>query len=95
MRLTKFESETIKRIVEANIKDADVYLFGSRTDDKKKGGDIDLLIISDNDVTLRMRRKIYLELEDELGEQKIDIVASKRKKLVPFAKLAMLEGIKL
>lgn len=95
MRLTKFESETIKRIVEANIKDADVYLFGSRTDDKKKGGDIDLLVISDNDVTLRMRRKIYLELEDELGEQKIDIVASNRKKLVPFAKLAMLEGIKL
>jgi predicted nucleotidyltransferase len=95
MRLTKFESETIKRIVEANIKDADVYLFGSRTDDEKKGGDIDLLVISDNDVTLRMRRKIYLELEDELGEQKIDIVASNRKKLVPFAKLAMLEGIKL
>ena len=95
MRLTKFESETIKRIIEENIKDADVYLFGSRTDDEKKGGDIDLLVISDSDVTLRMRRKIYLELEDELGEQKIDIVASNRKKLVPFAKLAMLEGIKL
>ncbi len=95
MRLTKFEAEAIRTIVKENIRDADVYLFGSRVDDKKKGGDIDLLIISDDDVTLRMRRKIYLELEDELGEQKIDIVAANRKKPVPFAKLAMLEGIKL
>jgi predicted nucleotidyltransferase len=95
MRLTKFEAETIRAIVKENIKDADVYLFGSRVDDKKRGGDIDLLIISDHDVTLRMRRKIYLELEDELGEQKIDIVAANRERLVPFAKLAMLDGIKL
>jgi predicted nucleotidyltransferase len=95
MRLTKFEAEAIRAIVKENIKDADVYLFGSRVDDKKKGGDIDLLIISDHDVTLRMRRKIYLELEDELGEQKIDIVAANRTRLVPFARLAMLEGIKL
>ena len=95
MRLTKFEAETIRAIVKENIKDADVYLFGSRVDDKKKGGDIDILIISDHAVTLRMRRKIYLELEDELGEQKIDIVAANREKLVPFARLAMLEGIKL
>jgi predicted nucleotidyltransferase len=95
MRLTKFEAETIRAIVKENIKDADVYLFGSRVDDKKRGGDIDLLIISDHHVTLRMRRKIYLELEDELGEQKIDIVAANRERLVPFAKLAMLDGIKL
>jgi hypothetical protein len=42
-----------------------------------------------------MRRKIYLELEDELGEQKIDIVAANRERLMPFARLAMLDGIKL
>lgn len=95
MRLTKFESEVIKKTIEKNIKNAEIYLFGSRVDDKKKGGDIDLLIISDNDTNLKMLRKINIELEDELGEQKIDIAAFNRKKLSSFAKLAMLEGIRL
>ena len=45
MRLTKKEIETIVRIArEIYGWNVEVYLFGSRTDDIKRGGDIDLLV---------------------------------------------------
>ena len=45
MCLTKKEIETIVRIArEIYGRNVEVYLFGSRTDDIKRGGDIDLLV---------------------------------------------------
>lgn len=45
MCLTKKEIETIVRIArEIYGWNVEVYLFGSRTDDIKRGGDIDLLV---------------------------------------------------
>ena len=47
MRLTEREKESIKSVVHSIFGDAKVYLFGSRLDDTKKGGDIDLFVITD------------------------------------------------
>ena len=45
MRLNSKEIQSIVRIAkEIYGEDVSVYLFGSRTDDTKRGGDIDLLI---------------------------------------------------
>ena len=52
-----------------------MFLFGSRLDDKKKGGDIDLLIRTENEkkgVLARIRMLSRLKLD--LGDQKIDII---------------------
>jgi predicted nucleotidyltransferase len=46
MRLTEGEVSAIKESVHLFDPDAKIYLFGSRADDMKKGGDIDLIIIS-------------------------------------------------
>ncbi len=46
MRLKSYEISVIKDCIEALDKDARIYLFGSRTDNEKKGGDIDLLVLS-------------------------------------------------
>jgi len=46
MRLSIFEQEAIKNAVAQGDKEAKVYLFGSRVDDTKRGGDIDILILS-------------------------------------------------
>lgn len=46
MRITKNEQDAIKKVITYLDPAAKVYLFGSRVDDQKKGGDIDLLILS-------------------------------------------------
>jgi predicted nucleotidyltransferase len=59
-------------------KDSKVYLFGSRVDNSKKGGDIDLYIETDISKGLFERKISLLEcLEKFLGEQKVDIVIAK------------------
>lgn len=46
MRLDPKEIETLKSSLKELDRNAKIYLFGSRIDDNKKGGDIDLLVIS-------------------------------------------------
>ena len=75
MRLTQFEISVINQSAsEIFGSDVQVFLFGSRVDDTKKGGDIDLYIKTKvgNDLTHKI--KFLVLLEQKLGEQKIDIV---------------------
>jgi uncharacterized protein len=54
-----------------------VYLFGSRIDDTARGGDIDLLILSDSDSINKWRQKkraLIVAIHKEIGERKLDIV---------------------
>lgn len=93
MRLNDREINIIKESVRRLDKDAKIYLFGSRTDDNAKGGDIDLLIISqkfnyDDSITARQN------LHEKLGEQKIHIIIKKDIN-DPFSKIAYSEGILL
>jgi uncharacterized protein len=57
-----------------------VYLFGSRTNDNAKGGDIDLVIAHNDPTQLTFDRKIsYLsKLKMAIGDQKIDLLYSKQ-----------------
>lgn len=54
-----------------------LWLFGSRVDDTKRGGDIDLCIQTQElDRKKQFERKMHflVDLEKYLGEQKIDVV---------------------
>ena len=54
-----------------------MWLFGSRVDDGKKGGDIDLLVrpsAAAADQPFAKKVKMLSLLERELGERKIDLV---------------------
>lgn len=73
MRLTPEQLRVIKMAVQVVDTGAEVKLFGSRVNDEKKGGDIDLLINS-NKMGWRDVAKLRQILEKDLGEQKIDIV---------------------
>ncbi|MDD5460317.1 MAG: nucleotidyltransferase domain-containing protein [Methylococcales bacterium] len=75
MRLTEFEVNAIKQsALEVFGSKAQIFSFGSRVDDSKKGGDIDLYIKTEagNDFTHKI--KFLVLLEQKIGEQKIDVV---------------------
>ena len=94
MRLSKVEINNLKTSVFSFDKEAKLYLFGSRTDDQKRGGDIDLLIISKN-INREEVRKIKLNFYDEFGEQKIDILQDDGKLDEPFKKLIFTKAVEL
>ena len=74
---------------------AEIYLYGSRTDDSAKGGDIDLLLVSD---TLNFRDLLQLRIHilDRIGWQQLDLVVRRRDQLGdPLATIARETGIKL
>jgi predicted nucleotidyltransferase len=73
MGLSSAEREFLKNKVKELSNDAKIYLFGSRADDNKKGGDIDLLIVSKK-ITKKDVRKLRIDFFEKFGEQKIDIV---------------------
>lgn len=77
MRLSQFEIEAIHSIAKKYFgSDAQVFLFGSRVDDDKKGGDIDLFISTNEMYLLTLETKIQFlaELKSQIGDQKIDVV---------------------
>lgn len=78
MRLNKEYIKTIKFYFKEIFKNGEIYLFGSRVDDNKKGGDIDLyLVIDDHSNLLQKKIKFLARIKRALGEQKIDIVFNK------------------
>lgn len=95
MRISQYTHQAIKSNVAALSPDADCYLFGSRTIDAAKGGDIDILVITPEKLPLpyisRMRRLIL----DQIGEQKLDIVNFPVNSKHPFMRVALDTAIKL
>lgn len=56
-----------------------IYLFGSRIDDSKKGGDIDLLLVTlkeSKNLLVDSKSKIKLQIYKNIPEQKIDITVA-------------------
>jgi predicted nucleotidyltransferase len=76
MRLEEFERHLILQTIREFAPDAEIRLFGSRVDDSRKGGDIDLLVISEG-LTYRDKLLIRSRLKEKLGERKIDLIITK------------------
>ena len=94
MRLAKWEIEEIKKAAKLVFgENVRVFLFGSRVDDNKKGGDIDLYVITDNP-SYEKKTKFWIELQERLGEQKIDIILSEDSNR-SIEKTALKEGVEL
>ena len=77
MRLTDYEIAHIKQVIATHFgPDARVRLFGSRVDQDRRGGDIDLLVESSLSDYEAFRAKVesLTDLHLALGEQKIDLV---------------------
>jgi predicted nucleotidyltransferase len=81
MRLTLKQREVIVSTLETIFgKNSKIYLFGSRVDNTKRGGDIDLLVITEESLSseelIRRKLKALAELYKKLGERKIDLLVT-------------------
>jgi hypothetical protein len=77
MRLSEFEIESIKSLAGYHFgTDVQVFLFGSRTNNQMRGGDIDLFVRNPNGKHLKIRTKMNFiaDLLFRIGEQSIDVV---------------------
>jgi predicted nucleotidyltransferase len=92
MRLRADEAKTIREEIQQGDPAVEIYLYGSRTNDSARGGDIDLLVISDTlgfRDALRLRRRIL----DRIGWQQLDLLVVRRNQLnQPMAALALETG---
>jgi len=79
MRLRDDEIQTIcDEVTRAFGSEAVVRLFGSRVDDSRRGGDIDLYIEvpGDERTRLEQERQLRHALLTRLGDQRIDIITA-------------------
>lgn len=94
IRLSKDEIEVLKKSLRQLDENAKLYLFGSRIYPQKKGGDIDLLILSDI-LNRQDLRTIRLTFFNHFGEQKLDIVLDAHKIHKPFTKHILTQVVAL
>ncbi|MBE7565677.1 nucleotidyltransferase domain-containing protein [Acidithiobacillus thiooxidans] len=99
MRLSPLQIAQIRQsAAESFGPEARVWLFGSRVDDRKRGGDIDLLVQTralSSDVALRCKICMLGLLESRLGEQKIDLVIEQPNDDSPIVRVAHETGLAL
>lgn len=79
MRLSEYEKVVIVSCAKDKFgENTHVILFGSGTIDRRKGGDIDLLVKSGIQASMEemLHKKInmLIEIEQQLGEQNIDLL---------------------
>ncbi|MFI3196899.1 MAG: nucleotidyltransferase domain-containing protein [Methylococcaceae bacterium] len=101
MRLTPQQLSAIRTTATETFgEEANIWLFGSRVDDSKRGGDIDLLIeTNQSDVATIARAELAFltKLQMKLGEQKIDVLVDypTRHYTPPIFTIAKQTGIQL
>ncbi|MEA3352427.1 MAG: nucleotidyltransferase domain-containing protein [Campylobacterota bacterium] len=76
MRLSKRTISILQDNIKKSFGNVNIYLFGSRTDDNKKGGDIDLAIdVNVSKQEFRKKKSLFLAMLMRIDfDYKIDIV---------------------
>ncbi|WP_024787143.1 nucleotidyltransferase domain-containing protein [Lebetimonas sp. JH369] len=93
MRLKKEEIKIIKNIIRLYDKKAKIYIFGSRIDDRKKGGDIDIFVLSDKiNFNIKKNKKKFFLL---FGDRKIDLIITNNINKSAFYRFITNNGVEI
>ncbi|MDD2768312.1 MAG: nucleotidyltransferase domain-containing protein [Methylococcus sp.] len=103
MRITPHQIETVKKLVHCHFgEDSDIWLFGSRVDDSKKGGDYDFFIetsLKQPDAIIEQKIALLGDLQTSayFEDEKIDLIVRRRDSNfdIPIYSIAKKEGIRL
>lgn len=95
MRLTPTQHQYILQATHQNFgADANVWLFGSRVDDTRRGGDIDLYVETAQANTLLSALRCKIALEESL-DLHVDLVVKEHGKNKPIYQIARKQGVQL
>jgi len=75
LRLSQKEIEIIKNIITSSFGKSEIYIFGSQTNLKKRGGDIDIFVIPSKEIDFKTKLLTKIKLQDELLKP-VDIIIS-------------------
>ena len=94
MRLDALEREALKYAL--NDFDGDAYLFGSRIDDTKRGGDIDILLVPKErtnsfKLSLGIQRKFFSKCEENIDKACAILQIEPAKKYIIIFKILSIE----
>lgn len=100
MRLSERERGEIVRTLKQHFgENSRIWLFGSRVDDRARGGDIDLYLepeLREADEIVEAKLESLVELKLRLGDQKIDLVIYRPGgQDLPVYRLARETGVRL
>jgi predicted nucleotidyltransferase len=95
MRLDKQKSTLLKSLITEHLPKSDIYLFGSRADNSKKGGDIDILILADRELKRKEKASIEFDFFKKFGEQKLDLVSYRYDAKDSFKEVILEEAVAL
>jgi predicted nucleotidyltransferase len=74
VRLSDEDITIIKKSIHKYIPNQKIILFGSRSDLNKKGGDIDIFIKPNYEITFETKLKILTNLEKNGITRKVDLI---------------------
>lgn len=95
MRLTASQIETIQDTVQHMLgTGAAVSVFGSRLDEHRRGGDVDLLIEAERQPDLLQRASLKNQLEQRL-QLPVDLVTASFDQPSAFARVAKAQAVRL
>jgi len=95
MRLDQEIAKFLKQVIQKELPGSTIYLFGSRADDNARGGDIDLMVLTNEPVEKKILRRIRLIFIKKLGWRKIDLVNYTHSDNTSFRKLIEMNSIQL
>lgn len=92
MRLKPEIREFIKATASKMFPETELYLFGSRINNNAKGGDIDILLLSEQKIEIKKIRNFRISFYKKFGWQKIDLVNFTKEDKSTFKKLILTEA---
>ena len=95
MRLTSEQAETIRSSIRLHLgMQSRIWLFGSRVDDQRRGGDVDLYVEPESPPTLMDRLRCKVALADAL-DLNVDLVVHQPSLDLPIYRIARRHGVLL
>jgi uncharacterized protein len=96
MRLSEYEKQEIIAATRALDPHSKIYLFGSRINPNLKGGDLDLLVISEV-IDFSKKITLLIAIKKQIRDQKIDLLVknSEQASQDPFVKSILPDAVEL